>query len=133
MRPIILFMATLTELNLNPGGVHFLMNNTLAGSREFRCWISSQFEQDMMVVSANFRNESGRDVVVSYLMISHRSATSGNSATSQDGRVEVKGRAEVVLSTLDINVTPHESYFFELSTFLNGRLVCQDSLEYNGK
>ena len=82
-----------------------------------------------MSVLADFRNGSNKRVAVSYLFTSHRKGAAGSSVTSQRGKVEVKSKGVAILSTLRINVSPRDSYFIELATFLDGRLVGRDSVE----
>ncbi len=109
------------------------MNNLQVASSLCRCWVSSQIELDKMAVLANFENDGDKSVTVSYLVVSHRTSSSGTSAVIQEGKMEVMGRSEAVLTTFRINVMTQDSYYIELSTFLDGRLVGQDSAEYNWK
>ncbi len=117
----------------NLGGVHSLANNAQSGSSEYRCWISSKTSKSVVSVLADFRNGSNKKVAVSYLFVSHRTGAAGSSVTTQRGQVKVESKSEAVLSTVKMNVGSHDSYFFKLSAFVNGRLVSQDSVEHYWK
>lgn len=108
----------------------FRASGVASGSAISPChaWIVTRLNSGDMSVSAEFKNGGESSVSVSYSLTTERKGKSGESSSSQKGKVDVKGNSRSVLSSVNVNVGPDDFYFIKLTTFVNGKLFSKDSV-----
>lgn len=103
------------------------------GVNNYKTWISDQRVDGNLYITGNFTNNSDKDLTISYLLITDKSGFSGNSSSTQKGKVEVKSHGEKILSSVSINVVKSDSYIIKLVTYKGDEVIGRDSVLYNIK
>lgn len=99
----------------------------------YKTWISTQGVDGSLAITGNFTNNSNKSITISYLLITNKSGLSGNSSSTQKGKVEVKSYGSKILSSVSINVVKSDSYIIKLFTYNGNKIIGRDSVLYNMK
>jgi len=97
---------------------------------KYKTWISTIKEENELKVTANFRNNTEVDLLVSYSMISNKSGRDGNSLTTQKGNIKMGKFRSTMLSRSSINFVKNDRYNFILTVYKNNEIIGKDSVEF---